>query len=105
MGRTLSEEVVAAVLEAGEAVVCNNGAGHGGSGDDGDLGEVHCWFVGEEVGIVNVIEELLRLLWMCCVIVVLFREGHRPLYTLLLILGLLFILHCETLRRLRWIPS
>jgi hypothetical protein len=27
MGRTLSEEVVAAVLEAGEAVVCDNGAG------------------------------------------------------------------------------
>lgn len=44
-------EVVAAVVVAVEAVVCDYGAGHGGSGDDGKLGEVHCWFVEGGVGI------------------------------------------------------
>jgi hypothetical protein len=43
MGRALFHEVAGAVVPTLEAVVCDYGAGHGGSGDDGNLGEVHCW--------------------------------------------------------------
>lgn len=39
--RTLREEVAAAVRVPSETVVCDDSAGHGGSGEDGDLGEVH----------------------------------------------------------------
>lgn len=39
--RTLSEEVATAVCVSSEAVVCNDGADHGGSGEDGNLGEEH----------------------------------------------------------------
>jgi hypothetical protein len=62
-------EVDAAVVEALEAVVCDYDAGHGGSGDDGDLREVHCWLGLRKklVVILKMIEELLRLLlmWLC----------------------------------------
>ena len=39
--RTLREEVATAVRVPSEAVVCDDSAGHGGSGEDGNLGEVH----------------------------------------------------------------
>jgi hypothetical protein len=39
--RTLREEVAAAVRVPSETVVCDDSAGHGGSGEDGNLGEVH----------------------------------------------------------------
>jgi hypothetical protein len=40
-GRTLRKEVATAVRVPSEAVVCDDSAGHGGSGKDGNLGEVH----------------------------------------------------------------
>jgi hypothetical protein len=39
--RTLREEVATAVRVSSETVVCDDSAGHGGSGEDGNLGEVH----------------------------------------------------------------
>ena len=39
--RTLREEVATAVRVPGETVVCDDSAGHGGSDEDGNLGEVH----------------------------------------------------------------
>lgn len=39
--RTLREEVATAVRVPSEAVVCDDSAGHGGSDEDGNLGEVH----------------------------------------------------------------
>ena len=39
--QTLRKEVAAAVRVPSEAVVCDDSAGHGGSDEDGNLGEVH----------------------------------------------------------------
>jgi hypothetical protein len=39
--RTLRKEVATAVRVSSETVVCDDSAGHGGSGEDGNLGEVH----------------------------------------------------------------
>ena len=39
--RTLSQKVTLAVRVSSETVVRNDSASHGGSGEDGDLGEVH----------------------------------------------------------------